>query len=118
MKDKFHIEGLDSACGYVYWLGEKKDSDSEGALVKSLRSMGAVYFVKTNVPMSMLVSPTPYVQNTSRAMLRQALKMGETSNNIIGSTVNPYCRILSAGGASGGKNFQLERVLLGLMYLM
>ncbi|KAG9241764.1 amidase signature domain-containing protein [Calycina marina] len=83
LKDRFNIEGLESACGYASWLGEKKDSASEGTLVKALRQMGAVFFVKTNVPMSML--------------------MGETSNNIIGVTINPYNRELSAGGASGGE---------------
>ena len=56
MKDRFNIEGMASACGYVSWLGETKGLESEGALVKGLRSMGAVFFVKTNVPMSMLVS--------------------------------------------------------------
>jgi len=55
MKDRFNLEGLDSACGYVSWVGKKKDSNNEGALVKSLRGLGAVFFVKTNVPMSMLV---------------------------------------------------------------
>lgn len=29
--------------------------------------------------------------------------MGETCNNIIGRTVNPYNQIMSAGGASGGE---------------
>ncbi|KAH6666655.1 amidase signature domain-containing protein [Halenospora varia] len=82
-KDRFNIEGLESACGYASWLGEKKNLESEGVLVRSLRNMGAVFFVKTNVPMSML--------------------MGETNNNIIGSTINPYNRNLSAGGASGGE---------------
>ncbi|KAL2048092.1 hypothetical protein N7G274_000003 [Stereocaulon virgatum] len=83
LKDRFNIEGLESACGYVSWLGVRKDEASEGVLVKRLRRMGAIFFVKTNVPMSML--------------------MGETSNNIIGSTINPYNRYLSAGGASGGE---------------
>lgn len=83
LTDRFNIEGLESACGYVSWLGEKKDESCEGVLVKRLRRMGAVFFVKTNVPMSML--------------------MGETNNNIIGSTINPYNRNLSAGGASGGE---------------
>ena len=81
--DRFNIDGLESACGYVSWLGHRKDEASEGVLVKKLRQMGAILFVKTNVPMSML--------------------MGETNNNIIGSTVNPYNRHLSAGGASGGE---------------
>ena len=55
LTDRFNIEGLESACGYVSWLGEKKSVNSEGVLVKRLRQMGAVFFVKTNVPMSMLV---------------------------------------------------------------
>lgn len=29
-------------------------------------------------------------------------QLGETTNNIVGSTVNPYNRIFSAGGACGG----------------
>lgn len=56
LKDRFHVEGLESACGYVSWLGDKKNVDSEGILVKTLRRMGAIMIVKTNVPMSMLVS--------------------------------------------------------------
>ena len=56
LKDRFNIEGLESACGYVSWLGDKKSTDSEGILVQRLRRMGAILFVKTNVPMSMLVS--------------------------------------------------------------
>lgn len=55
MKDRFNIEGLESACGYVSWLGKTKDAESEGVLVKALRRTGAIFFVKTNVPMSMLV---------------------------------------------------------------
>lgn len=31
------------------------------------------------------------------------MQMGETTNNVIGSTLNPYNRNLSAGGACGGK---------------
>lgn len=56
MKDRFNIEGLASACGYASWLGETKGLENEGALVKGLRNLGTVFFVKTNVPMSMLVS--------------------------------------------------------------
>lgn len=59
MKDRFNIEGLETACGYVSWLGKRKCADSEGVLVKTLRHAGAILFVKTNVPMSMLVSTLP-----------------------------------------------------------
>lgn len=59
LKDRFNIEGLESACGYVSWLGKEKSENNEGILVKRLRRMGAVFFVKTNVPMSMLVGCRP-----------------------------------------------------------
>ena len=77
------MDGLESACGYVSWLGVRKTTGDEGALVKGLKRAGAVIIAKTNLPMSMLI--------------------GETVNNIIGSTVNPYNRTLTAGGASGGE---------------
>ncbi|GME52611.1 putative general amidase GmdA [Neofusicoccum parvum] len=83
LKDRFNIAGIASACGYVSWLDHIATVQDEGTLVRKLRAAGAVLFVKTNVPMSLL--------------------MGETSNNIIGSTCNPYNRRLSAGGASGGE---------------
>ncbi|KAF3908274.1 Acetamidase [Arthrobotrys entomopaga] len=83
LKDRFHIAGLASACGYVSWLDDLKRSEDEGTLVKCLHRLGAVFFVKTNVPTSLLV--------------------GETDNNIIGMTFCPYNRQISAGGASGGE---------------
>ncbi len=55
LQDRFNVGGLESACGYVSWLGDQKDGLREGVLVNRLRRMGAVLFVKTNVPMSMLV---------------------------------------------------------------
>ena len=56
MKDRFNVEGLETACGYIGWLGVRKDADSEGVLVKTLRRNGAIMIAKTSVPMSMLVS--------------------------------------------------------------
>ena len=46
-------------------------------------SIGAIIYVKTNVP--------------------QTLMLGETINNVIGRTLNPYNRLLSSGGSSGGE---------------
>jgi amidase len=83
LKDRFHVDGLSSSCGFESWIGYKKTSSDEGALVNRLTQGGAVLFVKTIVPMSMLI--------------------GETTNNIVGSTLNPFNRTLSAGGASGGE---------------
>lgn len=83
LQDRFHVDGLDSSCGYISWIGRTKWKEDEGIIVKRLIQAGAVLFVKTNVPMSMLI--------------------GETTNNIVGSTINPYNRTLTAGGASGGE---------------
>lgn len=55
LQDRFNIRGVESACGFVDWLGKKKSAESEGVLVTKLRQAGAVFYVKTNVPMSMLV---------------------------------------------------------------
>ena len=46
LKDRFRVEGLETACGYVSWLGKKEDAASEGALVKELKSLEAIFFVK------------------------------------------------------------------------
>jgi amidase len=44
--------------------------------------IGAIIYVKTSVPQSLLI--------------------GEVVNNIFGRTLNPYNRLLSCGGSSGG----------------
>lgn len=53
--DRYNIEGLESACGFVSWLGSFKKVEDEGTMVQKLRHLGAVVFCKTNVPMSMMV---------------------------------------------------------------
>jgi amidase len=55
LKDRFRVEGIETACGYVGWLGRKEDASRESRLVKKLKHLGAILFVKTNVPMSLLV---------------------------------------------------------------
>lgn len=80
--DRFRISGAETSSGFVSWLGPKEATDAEGPLVRHLRSLGAVPICKTNVPQSMM--------------------LGNTTNNIFGSTLNPYNRCLSAGGAAGG----------------
>ena len=67
--------------GYVDWLGRFETEDS--ILVTLLYNAGAVLYVKTSVP--------------------QSLMHTETLNNIIGRTVNPRNKHLSCGGSSGGE---------------
>lgn len=83
MMDRFHVGGLDSACAFASWIGKPRMTEDEGTLVRQLRYLGALVHCKTNVPMSMM--------------------LGETTNNIIGTTTNPFNTGLAAGGACGGE---------------
>lgn len=80
--DRFRIAGAETSSGFVCWLGPVENADAEGSLVKHLRALGAIPICKTNLPQSMM--------------------LGNTTNNIFGSTLNPFNRHLSAGGAAGG----------------
>ncbi|KAJ5659364.1 hypothetical protein N7507_005815 [Penicillium longicatenatum] len=82
MKDSFCIEGLQSTVGYVSFL--KNDPASKNsALVAILLQLGAVLYVKTNIPQTMMT--------------------GDSENNIFGRTLNPHNTSLTAGGSSGGE---------------
>ncbi|KAL1649530.1 hypothetical protein SLS58_001586 [Diplodia intermedia] len=91
LKDQFHVRGLDTSMGYIGWLGTFEGHSphpnypvtTESALVTHLRALGAVIYVKTAVP--------------------HTLMCGETVNNIIGYVRSPTNRLLSAGGSSGGE---------------
>ncbi|KAL5345357.1 Acetamidase [Pseudogymnoascus australis] len=81
LKDQLRIKGLDTTMGYVSWIG-KKDTDNS-ALTTMLLNAGAVLYVKTSVPQSLMVC--------------------ETVNNIYGRTTNPRNKNWSCGGSSGGE---------------
>ena len=90
LKDQFHVRGVETSMGYVGWLGTfegkkgtEKEKVFESEMVKELRASGAILYCKTSVP--------------------QSLMTGETANNMIGWTMNPKNRHLSAGGSSGGE---------------
>ena len=67
--------------GYISWLGKPDKEDS--VLTLLLRKAGAVFYVKTSVPQTLMVC--------------------ETVNNVIGRTVNPRNKNWSCGGNSGGE---------------
>ncbi|KAH7905955.1 amidase signature domain-containing protein [Hygrophoropsis aurantiaca] len=81
LKDQFTMKGLETIMGYACNIGELADEDC--VLVEMLYELGAVPFVRTNVP--------------------QTLMWGETHNNVFGRTTNPYNRKLTPGGSSGGE---------------
>ncbi|KAH7907273.1 general amidase [Hygrophoropsis aurantiaca] len=81
LKDQLSIEGLETTMGYVSWIGNYAKKNA--VLVDILYECGAVPFVRTNVP--------------------QTLMWGETFNHIFGRTTNPHNRNLTPGGSSGGE---------------
>ena len=82
IKDNFKVKGKDSTLGFVSWVDQPETSNS--VLVDILRSLGAVLYVKTNVPTAMMIA--------------------ESVNNTFGRTVNPLNRKLTSGGSSGGES--------------
>ncbi|KAF4554603.1 Acetamidase-like protein 1 [Elsinoe fawcettii] len=82
LKDNFQLTGVDSTDGFVSWINQPATYNS--AIVDLLLSLGAVPYVKTNVPTAMMIA--------------------ETVNNVFGRTVNPRNRKLTSGGSSGGES--------------
>lgn len=88
--------------GYASGIGKYAEEDC--VLVQVLYSLGAVPFVRTNVPQTLMVKPLFLSNINSRLMsINFAYQWGETHNNVFGRTSNPYNRALTAGGSSGGE---------------
>ncbi|OSX66101.1 hypothetical protein POSPLADRAFT_1131808 [Postia placenta MAD-698-R-SB12] len=81
LKDQFSIKGLEATMGYASYVGRFAQQDA--ALVEILHECGAIPYVKTNLP--------------------QTLLWVETHNLLFGRTVNPINRKLTSGGSSGGE---------------
>ncbi|KAF2713668.1 amidase [Pleomassaria siparia CBS 279.74] len=82
LKDNFDIAGKDSTVGFSSLVN--KPVASNATLVDLLAKLGAVRYVKTNVPTAMMIA--------------------ESVNNVFGRTVNPLNRELTSGGSSGGES--------------
>ncbi|CDO73100.1 hypothetical protein BN946_scf185007.g154, partial [Trametes cinnabarina] len=89
IKDHILVKGHDTATGYVSWAF-RTVAEKDAVAVDILRKAGAVIYVKTANP--------------------QTLLSIETNNNIYGRTLNPYNRLsphptaLTPGGSSGGES--------------
>ncbi|XP_042318582.1 vitamin D3 hydroxylase-associated protein-like [Sceloporus undulatus] len=81
IKDHIGCKGHISTGGLVQFLSKVEKEDS--VIVKVLKKQGAIPFVKTNVPQSMINY--------------------DCSNLIFGQTVNPFNHKKSPGGSSGGE---------------
>ena len=53
LKDQLCIKGLETTMGYVSWIG--KYAEKNAVLVDILEECGAVPFVRTNVPQTLMV---------------------------------------------------------------
>ncbi|KAF7590832.1 hypothetical protein BBP40_002301 [Aspergillus hancockii] len=82
LKDSFCTQGIKTTVGYVSFL-DNPPAKSNSALVSLLLDLGAVLYVKTNIPQTMMT--------------------GDSENNIYGRTLNPHNTNLTAGGSSGGE---------------
>ncbi|KAL4892740.1 amidase signature domain-containing protein [Aspergillus ambiguus] len=82
LKDSFCLEGIQTTLGYVSFL-KNPPAASNSALVNMLLDLGAVLYVKTNLPQTMMTA--------------------DSENNIYGRTLNPHNTALTAGGSSGGE---------------
>lgn len=84
LKDTVGVGGFDATVGYSAFVGNKNTVWKEdGPMVKLLKDAGAVPYVKTNVPITLLSF--------------------ESANNVWGRTTNPHSRLHSPGGSTGGE---------------
>ncbi|KAK7204916.1 general amidase-like protein [Myxozyma melibiosi] len=80
LKDSMSVAGEDSVVGIAAYCFQPEKENS--VVVDILIKLGAVMYVKTNVPQSMMVP--------------------DTDNNVFGITRNPIHKELTASGSSGG----------------
>ncbi|XP_027622399.1 vitamin D3 hydroxylase-associated protein-like [Tupaia chinensis] len=87
LKDPYDCKGHDSTCGLAQFL--KKPAAKDGVIVKVLKAQGAIPFVKTNIPHTLLSF--------------------DCSNPIFGQTLNPLNLKKTSGGSSGGEGALLAK---------
>jgi Asp-tRNA(Asn)/Glu-tRNA(Gln) amidotransferase A subunit family amidase len=58
LKDAFRVSGVETSIGYVGWLGKPETEETQSGVVNLLQRSGAVFYVKTNIPTSLMVSIT------------------------------------------------------------
>lgn len=82
IKDHLELAGHLANMGFVTW-SERRIPETEDGIVRALRDEGAVFYIKTAMPMSGMVL--------------------ETASNLWGHVRNPYNTLLTSGGSSGGE---------------
>jgi amidase len=95
LKDSFNVKGVAATIGYVSYL-EFPPAPHNSAVVDILLSLGAIPYVKTNLP--------------------QAMMTADSENHVFGRTLNPNKLCLTAGGSTGGEGalIKLRGSILGV----
>ncbi len=81
LKDSIHVGGFDTSVGYSRNTGQPQKVD--GGIVRMLKDAGAVPFVKTALPITLLSF--------------------ESTNDLWGRCTNPHNKDYSPGGSTGGE---------------
>ncbi|KAG5939890.1 hypothetical protein E4U53_007713 [Claviceps sorghi] len=81
LKDTIDVKGYDSSVGVTSNVRKPKTED--GVTVRLLKELGAVPYVKTNIPVTLLSF--------------------ESANDVWGRSTNPYNRKYTPGGSTGGE---------------
>lgn len=142
LKDQFHVKGYDTTMGYVGWIGTHEGSSDpakvhkvNSQVVEELLSLGAVLYCKVIVPTSIagkiltwsVQTSLPQTLSVSRLSLKPGVhgtesrlhsQLGETINNIIGTTLNPVNQLLSCGGSSGGMSARTRSAKRTISYFL
>lgn len=82
LKDSFNVRGVQGTIGYVSFISHPP-SATNSVLVDILYEAGAVFYVKTNLPQTMMTA--------------------DSHNNVFGRTLNPHNLSLTSGGSTGGE---------------
>ena len=82
LKDTIVVGGYDATVGFSSFVGNAAKSD--GAIVRLLKDAGAVPYVKTNIPITLLSF--------------------ESTNDVWGRCTNPHNSKYSPGGSTGGES--------------
>ncbi|KAG8961123.1 hypothetical protein FRC03_005769 [Tulasnella sp. 419] len=87
LKDQFAMKGIETIMGYVSWIGRVAEHDA--VIVEILYETGAVPFVRTNVPQSLMFAETynnvmsSYVQIPPPCLHRDCRFLDERQTHII-----------------------------------
>jgi Asp-tRNA(Asn)/Glu-tRNA(Gln) amidotransferase A subunit family amidase len=83
LKDSIVVGGFDTSVGYSCNVGNKVLYPKDGTMVRILKDAGAIPYVKTNLPITLLSF--------------------ESTNDVWGRCTNPHNSKYSPGGSTGGE---------------